>query len=136
MRLENEKARTYDLAEAVQQGWSIRELQRNVNTLYDERLLSSQQPVTEIASPADAKNNELRSLIKDPYVLEFLPLPDHTVPQKETWKPPSSMISPGFSSKPTKGFHLSADNTSSARKPITFILIRCFTTTCQVLYVD
>ena len=58
MRLENVKARNYYLAEAVQQGWSVRQLQRNINTLYYERLLSSQQPVVEIASPTDAPKNQ------------------------------------------------------------------------------
>ncbi len=83
MRLENAKARTYHLTEAVQQSWSVRQLERNINTLYYERLLSSQQPVTEIASPADAPKNELRAFIKDPYVLEFLQLPDHGAPKEK-----------------------------------------------------
>ena len=83
MRLENVKARNYYLAEAVQQGWSVRQLQRNINTLYYERLLSSQQPAEAIVSPGDALQSELRSFIKDPYVLEFLQLPDHTAPQEK-----------------------------------------------------
>ena len=83
MRLENAKARTYYLTEAIQQNWSVRQLQRNINTLYYERLLSSQQPATEIASPDDAPKNELRAFIKDPYVLEFLQLPDHTAPKEK-----------------------------------------------------
>ena len=83
MRLENVKARNYYLAEAVQQGWSVRQLQRNINTLYYERLLSSQQPAEAIVSPGDAPQSELRSFIKDPYVLEFLQLPDHTAPQEK-----------------------------------------------------
>ena len=83
MRLENVKARNYYLAEAVQQGWSVRQLQRNINTLYYERLLSSQQPAEAIVSPGDAPQSELRSFIKDPYVLEFLQLSDHTAPQEK-----------------------------------------------------
>ena len=77
MRQESAKARNYYLSEAVRQGWSVRQLQRNINTLYYERLLSSQQSGTEIASPVDNPKNELRSFIKDPYVLEFLQLPDN-----------------------------------------------------------
>lgn len=49
MRLENAKARNYYLSEAARQGWSVRQLQRNINTLYYERLLSSQQSRTDIA---------------------------------------------------------------------------------------
>ena len=48
-----------------------------------ERLLSSQQPTETIAPPADTPKSELRSFIKDPYVLEFLQLPDHTAPKEK-----------------------------------------------------
>jgi hypothetical protein len=44
MRIDNLKTRNYYLTEAVQQQWSVRHLQRNINTLYYERLLSSQHP--------------------------------------------------------------------------------------------
>ncbi len=83
MRLENAKARTYYLTEAVQQRWSVRQLQRNINTFYYERLLSSRQPAEAIMSPDDAPQSELRSFIKDPYVLEFLQLPDRTAPKEK-----------------------------------------------------
>ena len=83
MRLENVKARNYYLSETARQGWSVRQLQRNINTLYYERLLSSQQPVAEIASSAAAPRSELRSFIKDPYVLEFLQLPDLSAPREK-----------------------------------------------------
>jgi hypothetical protein len=32
MRVENENARTYYLNEAAEQGWSVRTLERNINT--------------------------------------------------------------------------------------------------------
>lgn len=83
MRVTNSKARDYYCIEARKQGWSVRQLQRNINTLYYERLLSSQQPETEIASPADASKSELRSFIKDPYVLEFLQLSDPVTPREK-----------------------------------------------------
>ena len=83
MRLENVKARNYYLSETARQGWSVRQLQRNINTLYYERLLSSQQPGAEIASSSAAPRSELRSFIKDPYVLEFLQLPDLSAPREK-----------------------------------------------------
>ena len=83
MRQESAKARNYYLSEAARQGWSVRQLQRNINTLYYERLLSSQQSGTDIASPIDAPESELRSFIKDPYVLEFLQLPDPVAPKEK-----------------------------------------------------
>lgn len=41
MRVNNQKARHYYLEEARTQQWSARQLERNINTLYYERLLSS-----------------------------------------------------------------------------------------------
>ena len=83
MRVDNPKAKEYYCNEVRDQGWSVRQLQRNINTLYFERLLSSQEPAETIASPGDAPKSELRSFIKDPYVLEFLQLPDHTAPKEK-----------------------------------------------------
>ncbi len=66
MRVENETARQYYLEEAIDQQWSVRVLERNINTHYYERLLSSQ----------NSKTNEVKQysseFIKDPYVFEFL----------------------------------------------------------------
>lgn len=42
MRVENANARQYYLNEAADQNWSTRVLERNINTFYYERLLSSQ----------------------------------------------------------------------------------------------
>ena len=83
MRVDNPKAKEYYCNEVRDQGWSVRQLQRNINTLYYERLLSSQEQAETIASPGDAPKSELRSFIKDPYVLEFLQLPDHTAPKEK-----------------------------------------------------
>lgn len=41
MRVENEKARNFYLEEAVKAQWSTRQLERQINTLFYERLLSS-----------------------------------------------------------------------------------------------
>jgi predicted nuclease of restriction endonuclease-like (RecB) superfamily len=76
MRVENVKAREYYLAETKRQQWSVRQLQRNIETLYYERLLSSQDKPNMLEG--EAKGESLQSLyfIKDPYVLEFLNLPE------------------------------------------------------------
>lgn len=71
MRVENPKSLEYYVREAADNNWSVRELQRNINTLYYERLLSSNQkpdaPKLEKQSPID--------FIKDPYIFEFLNIP-------------------------------------------------------------
>lgn len=69
MRLDDEKERHYYLREASSQNWSSRLLERNIKSGYYQRLLSSQQPVA--AEKADSFD-----FIKDPYVLEFLDVPE------------------------------------------------------------
>jgi len=80
MRVENEKARTWYVEESVKANWSVRALERQINSLYYERLLSSKekQPVIEEAKE-NTKNLQLtpKDIIKDPYVLEFLDLKDN-----------------------------------------------------------
>ena len=77
MRLDNAKIRKYYLNEARSQHWSVRVLERNIQSGYFNRLLSSQKPM----SPVKKKSKKPRSedFIKDPYVLEFLDLPENTI---------------------------------------------------------
>ncbi|MBD1426088.1 hypothetical protein H8B17_10885 [Sphingobacterium arenae] len=44
MRILEENARLYYFKEASEQNWGARQLERNINTLYYQRLLSSQNP--------------------------------------------------------------------------------------------
>lgn len=72
-------ARAWYEREAYTQAWSVRTLQRNVNTLYYERLLMSgnQQPVQEEMQSKTAKDQETKpSFVRNPYVLEFLGVPE------------------------------------------------------------
>lgn len=75
MRVDNEKARNFYLEEAVKAQWSTRQLERQINTLFYERLLSShdrQGVAAEIQMLEPTKKPE--DIIRDPYVLEFLGL--------------------------------------------------------------
>lgn len=75
MRVESEKARQFYLEESAKSGWSTRQLERQINTFFYERLLSSQnkkEVAAEIYSSEPAKRPE--DIIRDPYVLEFLNL--------------------------------------------------------------
>ena len=76
LRVENVKARAWYANEAANQSWSVRALDRQISTLYYERLLGSQkqdgvrdEAATRIAGDAPA---DPRDFIRDPYVLEFL----------------------------------------------------------------
>lgn len=75
VRVENEKARSFYMEEAVKSQWSTRQLERQINSFFYERLLSSnnKQAVSEeIKMLEPAKRPE--DIIRDPYVLEFLGL--------------------------------------------------------------
>lgn len=69
MRVDNSKARYYYLKESKNVNWSVRQLQRNIQTHYYERLLST----ADQQSTCDDVDH-LNDFVKDPYVLEFLNL--------------------------------------------------------------
>ncbi|TKG97321.1 DUF1016 domain-containing protein [Puteibacter caeruleilacunae] len=71
MRVEDSDARRYYLKEAYEQKWSVRTLERNINTFYYQRVLANND-----TGIVHTKNDQqqLRDFIKDPYVFEFLNL--------------------------------------------------------------
>lgn len=79
MRLENSEAREWYLNEAADQNWSTRAPERQINSLYYERLLMSRdnRPVIEeMREKTELLASLPQDFIKDPYVLEFLGMPD------------------------------------------------------------
>jgi predicted nuclease of restriction endonuclease-like (RecB) superfamily len=78
MRVDNVEARDFYEREAVTGSWSKRTLERQIQSFYYERILKSRKPEKMLAEgrnlpvPADSPAQEL----KNPYVLEFLGLPD------------------------------------------------------------
>jgi len=79
MRVENENARNFYLEEAIKSNWSTRQLDRQINSFFYERLLSSQnkeEVSKEIMKLEKRKTPE--DIIRDPYVLEFLGLESNT----------------------------------------------------------
>ena len=79
IRVDKPDARTWYLKEAADQNWSTRALERQINSLYYERLLLSRDhvPVIEEMQAKTAPFTPTpKDLIKDPYVLEFLGIPD------------------------------------------------------------
>ena len=81
MRLDSEAARNYYIREVQTQGWSVRVLERNIHSRYFERLLSTQA----LSHPSEGKSplTMPEDFVKDPYVLEFLGLPENNT-EKET----------------------------------------------------
>ena len=78
MRVENPNARAYYLNECAEQMWSTRTLERNLNTFYYERLLSSQNKLEVNESSNNPEKATFNDFIKDPYVFEFLNIPEPT----------------------------------------------------------
>ncbi len=78
LRVESEQARQWYMNEAAGQGWSTRSLDRQIGTLYYERLLASTDRVA-VEQEAQANLTTLqrnpREFVRDPVMLEFLGLP-------------------------------------------------------------
>jgi len=85
-RIDNEQARLWYMKETVEQNWSVRALNRQIGTLYYERLLSSKdkQPVLE---EAEQKTKALaltpKDYLRDPYIFDFLGLPSGSLQESE-----------------------------------------------------
>ncbi|MDY6026186.1 PDDEXK nuclease domain-containing protein [Bergeyella zoohelcum] len=78
LRVEDRKARDYYIKEATEQNWAVRTLERNINTLYYHRLISSQRAdlvEREMKENTSDLQKDKTAFIKNPTVLEFLGLP-------------------------------------------------------------
>jgi predicted nuclease of restriction endonuclease-like (RecB) superfamily len=79
LRIDEPAARIWYMNEAADQNWGTRALDRQIGTLYYERLLVSQdrQPLREEASAnLTALKVTPREFVRDPVMLEFLGLPN------------------------------------------------------------
>lgn len=77
MRVADPKAREWYLHEAAQEQWSVRQLERNINSFYYQRQLETGN-VHDGNYTQRGENSfavDVRQFIKDPYVLEFVGLP-------------------------------------------------------------
>ena len=86
IRIENQEAREWYIRESIENHWSARALDRQIATLYYERLLSSKEkkPVKE-----ESKNRtqELKlsskDMLRDPYIFDFLNLPHSSLVESD-----------------------------------------------------
>lgn len=76
--VENEQARLWYMNEAADGVWSTRQMDRQISTLYYERLLASREKAPVVAE-AKEKMRKVKPehFIHDPFVLEFLDLKDY-----------------------------------------------------------
>ena len=76
-KVESPHARAFYEVETVRNGWSSRELERQINSLLFERLAKSRDRAGVLALAMRGQEVQMpEEAIKDPYVLEFLALPE------------------------------------------------------------
>lgn len=79
LRVDNAQARQWYMQEAAGQNWSTRMLERQIGSLFYERLLSSKDKagmLVRTPQEMNAGQPTPRDFIRDPVMLEFLGLPD------------------------------------------------------------
>ena len=79
LKVDSDSARQWYMHEAATQNWSTRALERQIGTLYYERLLASQDRAAveqEAISNLQALGKSPREFVRDPVLLEFLGLPN------------------------------------------------------------
>lgn len=85
--------REYYQLEAVNEGWSKRQLERQINSMLYERLLMSNDKESVLAVARKERTPESPlEIIKDPMVLEFLGLEKIQLIMRRTWRARSSHI--------------------------------------------
>lgn len=78
-RIDNENERKFYEIEAIESSWSLRELQRQFDSALFERLVLSRdkKDVKKLSEKGQIIKNP-QDTLKDPYILEFLGLPEET----------------------------------------------------------
>ena len=86
MNIDDRKRRDFYLKECIKSNWSVRQLERQINSFYYERLLStSDKYKNQVKKEINKleKNEKINEFIKDPYVLEFLDIKDKRFLEKD-----------------------------------------------------
>ena len=86
MNIEDETKRNFYLEESIKSKWSVRQLERQINSFYYERLLStSDSTKEEVKNEINTleRKEKVQDFIKDPYVLEFLDIKDRRFLEKD-----------------------------------------------------
>lgn len=83
MRVDTENARQFYLDEAAVEMWSVRQLERNIQSHYFERRLSQRIAETQPEQVIQNQPLDPRDFLKDPYVLEFLNLSETAQPTEK-----------------------------------------------------
>jgi predicted nuclease of restriction endonuclease-like (RecB) superfamily len=75
IRIESEDKRDFYIAEAVKNNWTVRQLERQIDSsLYERLLLSNNKESVLAVAKGDKQPSDAKEIIKDPMYLEFLGL--------------------------------------------------------------
>ena len=74
IRISDDNARRYYMSECIASNWSVRQLQRQINSMFYERMLTSRDKdaVRKEIAQSVPKTLQPREIIRDPFILEFL----------------------------------------------------------------
>lgn len=88
IKITNKDARNFYTEECVKAAWSVRQLERQINTMCYQRLLASKdKDAVRAETLKSAPKPEYQKAIKDPYVMEFLQIkPDTRVYEEDIEK--------------------------------------------------
>jgi hypothetical protein len=122
--------RQFYLTEAAANNWSVRTLDRNIATLYYQRLLSSRKKdlvIGEMQEKTAAFQGDKLEFIKNPAVLDSSVSPIISDILRRNWKKPLSTISSSFFLSWAKALPLCHGSSLYGQKPRNFISTLCFT---------
>jgi predicted nuclease of restriction endonuclease-like (RecB) superfamily len=81
-RIEKDEVRQWYIQESIANNWSARALDRQISSLYYERLISSKEKIP-VENEAKEKTKELqltpKDVLRDPYIFDFLNLPSQSL---------------------------------------------------------
>lgn len=86
MNIDDDKRRNFYLEECIKSNWSVRQLERQINSFYYERLISTKEPYKEeVKNEINIleKKDKIENFVKDPYVLEFLDIKDKSFLERD-----------------------------------------------------
>ncbi len=78
LTVEDAKARTFYETEALRNGWSVRQLDRQVSTRFYERVGASRNKERMLLTSASKERTDAQDMIREPFLLEFLDLKDES----------------------------------------------------------
>lgn len=86
MNIKDEKKRNFYLEESIKSNYSVRQLERQINSFYYERILyTSDKFKKDVKNEIKTKenNDNVKDFIKDPYILEFLDIKNKRFLEKD-----------------------------------------------------